>query len=741
MTQQGSTTPRRPAGARPLVAALILTSGLVACAIFGGGLLSADEVLSTGGAPAVPLLAPGVDEHGELELLIRLRGVAAPSKLHQIGESYRAEIAGLQAELLDIHRSLRPSRPLSPAEERRHQAEIRATGRWLLPADVLRTQQLVQRREHLEADLVTAEQRFVAAAVGGEMQAAADWIESLGGEILGRAARWSTLAVRLPAARLAKVSHDSRIIDVRPLIEPVLVLDHHVQSLGIVTGPWQAGFTAGSLGLIDTGVQVDHPALRHVTFSSREGDLDIDLSGHGTAMAGILVSNDPLFRGLAFGASQLQLGSVQTSRILSDLAWIWASVISLSAISPMHSEIDEFGSFRTIVAPVAGNNILGVLEVDDFNTVDRSDDRVVTPLTNLTVRRRTLSAPGTNTRTTNNLWFGTRPDFVDVSGRSAAVAHVSGLAALLRNSGVSRPIPLLLNTADAWSANGPLVGSHYNEYGWGYLDGGEAWLDAGGVLYGFFAKEPFPETVKSYRGFMFAGEKATLTSPRRVVCWQIDSCEFEVFETFLDLDLEVYRWDDGTLLASSSGASHTVEQVSVEEDGEVVLVVHRRSDFDPQTVVGHDFQLAAEEGFAEVNLLNYPVLRPVNPVVSSLPDQQVSFAVDIEGDPLSPTFESVVEFRSISGGLVPVGPPIVKLGTLAAGSLTTVRWNLMSPGSRGVEQIRLTTAGHGFLHPTIAHDWDFEINLQNLSPGEKPVVGQCVSRNCAAAGSGRIAGR
>jgi subtilisin family serine protease len=207
---------------------------------------------------------------------------------------------------------------------------------------------------------------------------------------------------------------------------------------------------AGSLvGILDTAIALDQPELGAAVIDRFDpiGPITGDDSGHGTALAGIIVAHARL-QGVAPAASILsarafvrQRGESPTGtsfRLLQGLDWLssrHARVVNLSFAGPKDPlflrEVKAAHDHGLIAVAAAGNggdkaapaypaadpNVLAVTAVDDRRRLYAAANR------GLYVA---VSAPGVDI-----LVLAPDKTYTTASGTSMAAAHVSGLVALL----------------------------------------------------------------------------------------------------------------------------------------------------------------------------------------------------------------------------------------------------------------------------------------------------------------------
>ena len=244
------------------------------------------------------------------------------------------------------------------------------------------------------------------------------------------------------------------------------------------------------VALIDSGVQVDHPALstcidKQLSYNVADDNFDItDYLGHGTMMAGIICGscdNGMPFCGVAPGSKlivyKITSGSgysfqdddlAEAVRLAADGP---ASVINLSLTIGSSTQVEDAVIYALqkgkIVVAAAGNtggvvsfpaSIDGVTAVGGINT-----DVVPLPGSG-TGPYLILSAPGYNIGTTiNDYGFGA------TTGTSASAALVSGVFALIqsREPATSAGTQMAMITQDSIDEGWP---GFDGEYGFGIVN-------------------------------------------------------------------------------------------------------------------------------------------------------------------------------------------------------------------------------------------------------------------------------
>ncbi len=679
----------------------------------------------------VPKVAPALlaradaSPGGTLPLIVWLAEQPVAPILRRIRQAYRGELDELAAEVRAVQRTLRPPIPLDENEEQAwialgnaSRGELSASDReWLRD----RAQAIESVRDAMRAEIAVAVKDAVAAD-----QAALDLlITELGGQVARQIPLANAATLTLPAASLVRLAADPRIGRVEALAAGRPELDLQKRSLGldVAGGFWDDGFAGATYdaGLLDTGVQQDHPALGHLRYESMVGTTDTD--GHGTAIAGIIASDDAgssfgcftdgFFCGTAWDMDTLLVGSSDAMDVLADADWMVTTAmegpeaINLSAGYGTADDVDYSGFdafFDALVAdagitvctssgddgvgvstalthPANAYNVISVANMNDQNTVSRTDDVSAASSSRgptLSGRKKPdLTAPGELTRTTDNDW-ATGPDFVDVSGTSAAAPHCTGAALLLADRlGTADPLAIkavLLNSADAWRDNGTpadtsddgrIFRSQWNStYGWGYLDLQEANFNATDTFTDTLGDGSGAEpTYRLYTGPLSSSEKLTLVWNRHV--GRAGAGEPTAIEDLTDLDLELYPLGSNTAAVSASLLDN-VEQVDGSQGG-AVAKVKVSGPIDPD-VGTETFVLATEDGWAEASL---PVLGVGAPQRLLAPGRLGRLLVDAEvtGLPAGPLETTLT---------LPAGYTITE-GDNPQTSSGTFAWTIQSP--------------------------------------------------------------
>lgn len=420
----------------------------------------------------------------------------------------------------------------------------------------------------------------------------------------------NTLTARVPVWFVQAIadSPDVALVHSDFLMHPHL--DHSIDAI-FATSMWGVGATGGpwDLAVADTGIDDTHPNLHvewekvvHDSGQSYPGYNDDpsstdDLHGHGTHIAGIVLSDDSTYKGVAYGMRDMinakfgfqtnnGVGGGDWSDCMKVVDWAiqtaGADVISFSfggggftngnngPARYFDAVVDDLG---VPVAVSAGNdgaagvsrpgdafNVVTVGSMNDQNTDARGDDSISGfssrgPLDDWRIKPDVV-APGHNIRSANNDWELAN-DFVDMSGTSMAAPHVAASLLLMMNYSDDPSLfpavykALMINQAEDWGIARP-----DNTTGWGYirLDDTLTYMD--------YHIEGFVNSTlkyRFYRGSVTAADKATLV-------WQRHATYAGAIFPFqawfpTNLDLYVYEMPSRNELGKSKFKLDNIEQL------------------------------------------------------------------------------------------------------------------------------------------------------------------------------------
>ncbi|MDH4136653.1 MAG: S8 family serine peptidase, partial [Anaerolineae bacterium] len=484
--------------------------------------------------------------------------------------------------------------------------------------------------------------------------AVAKAVEDLGGEVIYRYDTINAMAVAISLEGQAVLAAHP---DVAAILEDKLMqggMNISAEAIGANTW-WGLGYAGGiwDVAVIDSGIDDAHPALssqnsieNRCLAAADYGESGMpgwdptadDVNGHGTHIAGTIASTDGFYRGIAHGLDVLINGKAGYDGDGNDGGGCWmywsdgmactdwalnnatddADVINLSyggiassddggferfwdavvdqmdAVVTMSAGNNNVNGSPTIHSPSIAYNVISVANVDDHNTIVRSDDSIYSSSSRGPTpggrKKPDLAAPGSAIYSANNNWEGANPDYVNYWGTSMAAPHVAGAAALIMDRGVSNPMAikaLLINTAEDKGSTG-----WDNAYGWGYIDLNHLDSHVNDYFAGAIAPSP---AYRFYAGPAYIGDTATLVWHRRAV-YSGDSYP-STYYTLTDLDLYLYNEDNNVAIDSSLSGIDNVEPVEADGSyGSVVVKVDAWSG----TISGastEDYVLATGENF------------------------------------------------------------------------------------------------------------------------------------------------
>jgi hypothetical protein len=596
--------------------------------------------------------------------------------------------------------------------------------------------------------------------------------EDLYGELQSRGFRvgyqghlFNSFSARVPVGYLRTMADRDDVGYVHANFKMYPLLDHSANAI-YANVMWSSGITGGpwDLTVADTGIDGSHPNLHEEwemvvhdngQFDPRYDDDPAstdDFHGHGTHIAGIILSNDSTYQGVAYGMRDMidakfgydttdTLGGGDWGDFMEVTDWAiqtaGADILSLSFGGPgftngnsgpprfIDAVIDDLGvpiavaagndgpGAGTVGIPADAFNILAVGSINDGN----SDSRVGDILSGFSSRgplddgriKPDVVAPGQNIISANQNWESAN-DFVTMSGTSMAAPHVAAALLLMMNYTDDPTLfpavykALMINHAEGWGATSP-----NNATGWGYIDMDKTltWMDyhiEGTVNDGL--------RYRFYQGSASAGDKATLV-------WHKHSVYIGASYPFQhwppnDLDLYVYEMPSRTQLGYSSFALNNVEQLEFDTDRpNIVFKVRAFGDIDG--VINEPFSLAVMGSYNEIAPPSYIVNvdAPATVLFGATFDifANITNVGDLEG-------WNVNGRLNLPAGLTLMsGPNPSLLGNLPNGSTAMVSWQVRADAVGG--QILSvdgysTSLGETFLNnsgPVIVNVQDVELPL------------------------------
>jgi len=594
------------------------------------------EIIRTG---AVDHFSPGTPA-GMVTVNIFLTAQKGDAVSRRVRQEHRERVDTLAEEIMERRRRH------FPHENRLRAAEellfVHYWGNYRPAADEERIRRL---KSDLDLELsrisdeITAELKKAHAPAQGQLST---FIRSRGGTVLNRLITMNVITARVPVSLIQPLADHPLVLSLSTDHPGSPELDNQLSSLGtgafhgsspsINGAPWD-------FASVDTGVDETHPSLishNFVQYYTPNGS-------HGTGTTGMYASTDPTYQGLAYGLDTIFVedgGDDSTTMagfdtILSHVGEA-ADVFNYSFGNGTANDVDYSGfdrffdgvidTYNVIVSKSCGNgywgtttithpapayNILASANMNDMNTVTRTDDAITSSSSTgptLGQRRKPdITAPGNETMSPE-----TGGGWQSMGGTSSAAPKTGAGAILLYDFGVTSTMAIraiLINTADSWTSNntettaddGPVTGDHWDKrFGWGYLDLGEAHFHAGDHFLDEVTAAGSAGEYDLYAGWMFADEKATLVWNRRV---GYDGSSYPgSWYDLTNIDLELYDEVNGGAGTEDSDLNSidNVHQVSASVEGDKVIKVFSSS----ATIDGaasEAYALATEESWTQVN--------------------------------------------------------------------------------------------------------------------------------------------
>jgi serine protease AprX len=702
-----------------------------------------------------PIVAQESQTEDYLDVIVYIKAPDLNAVSRKAKGRFKPQIETFSGKIRDIYRKHR----LKGAFSRNKEAEMVMEMERAIPAeDRVKLKDL---REDLDLHLDWMRRevgRALEDAVGPNQKAIKDFIEARGGSVKDFINLSSALGATIPSDQLMIIAEHPLVLCVTKDRPTELRLDVSVPSAGYSMW-WDNDISGGpfDFGIVDDGIQEDHPAFYKMDFYGRPGDT---VSGdHGTHVAGIVIAGSPSWMPYPYLGGAHGLGGPtgkggviwanrgdSRANEMTAMEWVATEPIQLPEVvnasfgdtEITDTDYDDYAAFfdayvthyDTMVTVAAGNfgwnddstslghpglsyNILSVVNMDDKNTLARSDDvRDTSSSVGPTPSNRKkpdIVAPGANIMSTNAFW-GSGDDHISMSGTSMAAPHVAAAVLLMEDGGNNDPMSqmaVLINTADAWTSNNTetvtddeeVVGSHWDKsYGWGYLNMEHAYIHRDD----YFTDSVVPNTddsfgfhYKLYKGSMDEGDKSTLVWQKRVdyKAGVVPDTQYALS----DLDLALYNEDNGDLVDSATDGDNNVHQVSTPADiTSAVIKVNAFSDsFSGATE--EPFALATEEDFL-------PVMKPYASVTLTMPEN-----VDVdESFTITAAVRNTGEVKSHDNELTLIPPPgftIVSgsdpqnIGSIEpfATASTQAAWTVVAPDTIGnyYVQVNNTSSSYG----------------------------------------------
>ncbi len=589
-----------------------------------------------------------------------------------------------------------------------------------------RVQKLNQARENAAAEVRQKYRTTVKNLLDPQHEKFKGLVESLGGKVTEVIYSNNSMAVEIPAEALERLADSPDVIRVDKNAPGEPELDQHVYSLG-VDAFWDAGYDGGiwDVGILDNGVEETHDALSSHTFLenySPDGD-------HGTAMACIYASTDSTYRGLAYGLDKILVdnaGDAATSMAGADwmvrfaaddpevinYSWgnglaattSWGSLARfVDGIVNNHNLVwvksagnNGYNATTTLTQPGENYNGMTVANMDDANTLTRSDDRIHASSSRGPTydnrKKPDISAPGQNTYTcvTGNGW-------ADFGSTSYAAPKVGAISLLLRDAGHYHPISMkatMINTADSWEDNGtetitddgPVTGKEWNRtYGWGYLDGWHAEFHKDDYFVDTIGQSGASNDYKLYVGQGWVGDKATIVWEREVD--YNNASTPTSYSNLSDINLRLYDEASHDLEDTDFSARDNVHQVAVETAGRKVIKVYAWSSSQSERVA-----LATEEGFSRATVPTFAHAKSSSNIVGGYYTVRTNVTNNgsIKAHNMSATINIPAGVTLISSAST------VSLDDLAAGASDLASWVVYTSSAAYLSGITYTATSNSY---------------------------------------------
>lgn len=445
------------------------------------------------------------------------------------------------------------------------------------------------------------------------------WLEANGAKVHSQLVVVNAVSAAVPIDRLEELEARPDVAIVAFSQTLTAQLDHSFYAIN--ADVWHDHDVYGRTyepGVIDTGIDTHHPALDGYTWQERvclnaagnppSDNTPDDLNGHGTVVAGPILSADQFHIGVGLGAATAfnlkaatSLGQMYDADAMDCVNWAMTThtdppdVLNLSygGCPGNNVDYDPFSLFwdsvvddllvpvtisagnydpqdpctRNVDSPGFAYNVLTVGNVMDNSDATASDasrtDDVIAPSSSIGPtpggrRKPDLAAPGTAIYSTSSTWeneSGELDDFAQVSGTSIAAPHVAGALLLLEEYGILDPLSqkaLLINTAEDKGTPG-----WDSEYGWGYLDMNQAWMYKDYIFQNTITPNP---KYHLYKGPCQVGMNSTLV-------WNVRAdYNYSNYPTLYyplsDLDLYMFNETTNELLHSDTTAIDNVHRVT-----------------------------------------------------------------------------------------------------------------------------------------------------------------------------------
>jgi len=669
------------------------------------------------------------EEQEQLNVIIFVKSPDLNAASAEVKKRFDPEIKSLSEEVRKIHRKYLPRKSLNPEEEK----EFVRKAPPISPSDQERLKLIHERLDETMDEKKRAIGMALRMAASPNLDDVADFVTASGGLVRARVYVISALGATIPSYVLTELAGHPLVLSIERDRKRHPLLDISVPSSGFATW-WSNGFSGGlyDVGIIEWGVQEDHPAFSGISFISNSG-IHTDPTGHGTHVAGIVASGDTFFRGGAYGLDTIiwsEGGTIANEvETMGDMEWQATvpaenpEVINQSAGYGVYDDLDYENNdafydafirrYNILIIQAAGNNgwtdlaldrpagaynLITVANMYDKTKMDRSE-HVRSDFSSIGPtlggrKKPDLTAPGTDILSCNWHW-ATETDFMSLSGTSMAAPHVTAAIVLLEDGGLNHnPMAqkaVLINTADAWTSqdtsdrndDGPTPGSHWDKsYGWGYLNMDTAYFHRND----YFNDSVVPnngtavdDDYKLYKGPMLADEKATLVWHKRVD--YIGGTGPGYQNRLSDLDIILFNEADSSLKGWDTGNTiDNVHQVCTPSDITGVIKVYA-VDASFEYADHEDFALATQELFVKADPPSFDVGLSMPASVETSTNFTVTVDVTNNGDVKAHNNNVTL---SLPGGFsIQSGANPQNIGSIAASGTGQATWTVRSSATPG----------------------------------------------------------
>ncbi|MBK8971277.1 MAG: S8 family serine peptidase [Hahellaceae bacterium] len=651
----------------------------------------------------------------------------------EVRAQYEPDIDALAERVRAIYQRYLPKESL--ADQEQEIAHSKLLEQYLTGDEKATVSKLNAERERLMKAMREDIARYSDERIAATQIKAISQLQDLGIKVQDSLSTLNALTAEIPSDQLENVLRLPGVAEVVYDHPGEPELNNQVSSLGADTW-WSSGFDGGvwDVGVLDSGVLETHEALSGHTFYENM----TDNGNHGTGVACMYGSTNTTYKGLAFGLNAILVddaGSDSTSMAGADwmlrsagddpevINYSWGNgnatgnnwhafsrfvdgvVADFSTSWAKSAGNNGFGT-NTMTVPANNYNALTVANMDDMNTVTRSDDVITGSSSRGPTedgrKKPDLAAPGNNTMTCNN-----SGGYSNLGGTSSAAPKVGAATLLLTDGGNWDPKAIkavLINSADSWedgntettADDGPTTGKEWNKtYGWGYLDLWHAHFHRNDYFRSSVKPNGQSGDFKLYKGTMYNGDKATLVWERDVT--YNNASTPTQYRNLSDLDLRLYNQNSNTVTDSDVTIRDNVHQVAATGTMPAVVKVYAySSSFDGASA--EPFALATEEGFSVASgpVWSNTLTAPISVARGSV--FTVTAAIRNNGDL---TGHSVNASLNLPFGFsLASGSTTQSLGTVNDGQVKNASWQVRAPwwwffGGSGLLSLNVSSQSYG----------------------------------------------